>query len=73
MWKVNVILKVPAWDHPALVLLDSLAEKHGGQMDVSGRGHLAWAFKTKEDADAFAEEAAVASPEVVVITPELQE
>ncbi len=73
MWTVNVLLKVPAWDHPALVLLDSLAEKHQGQMDVSGSGHQSWAFPAREDAYAFAEEAMAASPEVVVITPELQE
>ncbi len=73
MWSVNVLLNVPAWDHPALGLLDSLAEKHNGQAAGSGRGHQSWAFRTKEDAYAFAEDAAVASLETVVMKPELQE
>ena len=73
MWVVNVIFKHPAWDHPALPVLDDLAEKHQGQMDVSGSDHQSWAFPTREDAYAFAEEATAASPEVVVIIPELQD
>ncbi len=70
MWRVNVLFKHPAWAHPALPVLDDLVKKHQGQMDVSGSGHQAWAFPTREDAYRFAEEEAVAILEIVVIEPE---